>query len=253
MTASSERRFRLCSCRILPQLAGSHECVQDGEQVSHRRGERHFLEFSIRQQSLIERLDPGVESRGNESGHVECAANTGTTSCGFSFTDRLAGIFVDRSNSDELWDLLSIELSEFQQFCDDRADRDWSDAFDGVQDFHCSGVGLMGNDRAHDIRRAFGTRWAKIVPASHLQQLMRHSNIETTMSFYVNITAKDTMNENRRHVRKNQVTQATTDSELNSESCVLGDTSGDTSGDTCHFQRKQGTQFSPNPLFLLAF
>lgn len=56
---------------------------------------------------------------------------------------------------------------------------------------------------AHDIRRAFGTRWAKIVPASLLQQLMRHSNIETTMSFYVNITAKDTMSEIRRHVRKN--------------------------------------------------
>lgn len=56
---------------------------------------------------------------------------------------------------------------------------------------------------AHDIRRAFGTRWAKIVPASLLQQLMRHSNIETTMSFYVNITAKDTMSEIRRHVLKN--------------------------------------------------
>jgi len=57
---------------------------------------------------------------------------------------------------------------------------------------------------AHDFRRAFGTRWAKIVPASLLQQLMRHSSIETTMSFYVNITAKDTMEEVRRHVRKNQ-------------------------------------------------
>ncbi len=56
---------------------------------------------------------------------------------------------------------------------------------------------------AHDIRRAFGTRWAKIVPASLLQQLMRHANIETTMSFYLNITAKDTMAEVRRHVRKN--------------------------------------------------
>jgi integrase len=56
---------------------------------------------------------------------------------------------------------------------------------------------------AHDIRRAFGTRWAKIVPASLLQQLMRHSSIETTMSFYVNITAKDTMSEIRRHVQKN--------------------------------------------------
>lgn len=61
---------------------------------------------------------------------------------------------------------------------------------------------------AHDIRRAFGTRWAKIVPASLLQQLMRHANIETTMSFYVNITAKDTMEEIRKHTRKSLPDQA---------------------------------------------
>lgn len=56
---------------------------------------------------------------------------------------------------------------------------------------------------AHDLRRAFGTRWAKIVPPGLLQQLMRHSSIETTMSYYVSITARDTMDEIRRHVRKN--------------------------------------------------
>lgn len=76
---------------------------------------------------------------------------------------------------------------------------------------------------SHDIRRAFGTRWAKIVPSSLLQQLMRHSNIETTMKFYVNITAKDTMSEIRRHVRKNsqagsEGTTEATDSALNHES-----------------------------------
>jgi integrase len=70
---------------------------------------------------------------------------------------------------------------------------------------------------AHDIRRAFGTRWAKIVPASLLQQLMRHSSIETTMSFYVNITAKDTMSEIRRHVRKNKVTPEVTETGANPE------------------------------------
>lgn len=66
---------------------------------------------------------------------------------------------------------------------------------------------------AHDIRRAFGTKWGKIVPASLLQLLMRHSSIETTMKFYVNITAKDTMSEIRRHVLKNsQVTPQVTES-----------------------------------------
>ena len=55
---------------------------------------------------------------------------------------------------------------------------------------------------AHDLRRAFGTRWAKIVPPAILRQLMRHANIETTMAYYVNITAKDTLAEVRRHVQK---------------------------------------------------
>ena len=75
MTASSERRFRLCSCRILPQLAGSHECVQDGEQVSHRRGERHFLEFSIRQQSLIGKHEKVAEHEKGEHEKVAITEN----------------------------------------------------------------------------------------------------------------------------------------------------------------------------------
>ena len=56
-----------------------------------------------------------------------------------------------RSDSDELRDLLSIELSEFRQFGDDRADGDWSDAFDRVQDFDFAGVGLIGMDSVCDL------------------------------------------------------------------------------------------------------
>ena len=38
---------------------------------------------------------------------------------------------------------------------------------------------------AHDLRRAFGTRWAgKIKPAT-LKLLMRHADIATTMNYYV--------------------------------------------------------------------
>lgn len=55
---------------------------------------------------------------------------------------------------------------------------------------------------SHDQRRVFGTRWAKIVPPGILKELMRHASIQTTMNFYVSITAKDTMSEVRRHVQK---------------------------------------------------
>ena len=61
---------------------------------------------------------------------------------------------------------------------------------------------------AHDLRRAFGTRWAKFVPPGILKKLMRHSSIETTMNFYVSITAKDTLAAVRRYLQKHgQVTE----------------------------------------------
>lgn len=48
------------------------------------------------------------------------------------------------------------------------------------------------------------------------------------MSFYVNITAKDTLAEVRRHVRKNgDMSQAVPESEVDCESQGLGDRKGD--------------------------
>lgn len=44
---------------------------------------------------------------------------------------------------------------------------------------------------AHDLRRAFGTRWARRVPPAILRDLMRHSSINTTMTYYVSQTAED--------------------------------------------------------------
>src|SRR5690606_25003806 len=44
---------------------------------------------------------------------------------------------------------------------------------------------------AHDLRRAFGTRWSKRVMPAMLQKLMRHASIETTMKFYVEHNADD--------------------------------------------------------------
>lgn len=38
---------------------------------------------------------------------------------------------------------------------------------------------------AHDLRRTFGTRWASKLSPSELQTLMRHSDISTTMDYYV--------------------------------------------------------------------
>lgn len=44
---------------------------------------------------------------------------------------------------------------------------------------------------AHDLRRAFGTRWSSKVQAVELKLLMRHESIETTLRFYVGHDADD--------------------------------------------------------------
>ena len=48
---------------------------------------------------------------------------------------------------------------------------------------------------AQDLRRSFGTRWAKRVKPATLQLLMRHRSIETTMKYYVGLTADDVADE----------------------------------------------------------
>lgn len=60
---------------------------------------------------------------------------------------------------------------------------------------------------AHDLRRAFGKRWSRLVMPTQLKELMRHADIKTTMEFYVGQDARDTS----RHLRS-----------------VLGDILGDT-------------------------
>ena len=48
---------------------------------------------------------------------------------------------------------------------------------------------------AHDLRRAFGTRWAPRVKPATLQLLMRHSAIETTLRYYVAQDSDDVADE----------------------------------------------------------
>ena len=44
---------------------------------------------------------------------------------------------------------------------------------------------------AHDLRRAFGHRWASRVMPAILQKLMRHASVQTAMQYYVNLEADE--------------------------------------------------------------
>lgn len=48
---------------------------------------------------------------------------------------------------------------------------------------------------AHDLRRAFGFRWSRRVMPTVLKELMRHTEIATTMKFYVGVNAQATADE----------------------------------------------------------
>jgi integrase len=48
---------------------------------------------------------------------------------------------------------------------------------------------------AHDLRRSFGTRWAKRVKPALLMALMRHDNIDTTMAYYVEFDSDEVAEE----------------------------------------------------------
>ena len=45
---------------------------------------------------------------------------------------------------------------------------------------------------AHDLRRSFAARWARLLMPADLQALMRHENIETTLRYYVGSDARAT-------------------------------------------------------------
>ncbi|MEP3479027.1 MAG: tyrosine-type recombinase/integrase [Fuerstiella sp.] len=56
---------------------------------------------------------------------------------------------------------------------------------------------------AHDLRRGFGTQWARIIDDPKLlMRLMRHSSIETTLKYYIQQNAKDEMRRIRNSAKK---------------------------------------------------
>jgi integrase len=72
---------------------------------------------------------------------------------------------------------------------------------------------------AHDLRRAFGFRWSRRVMPPVLKELMRHTEIATTMKFYVGVNAQATADELWRVAGSNLGSKVTEDSvEAESES-----------------------------------
>jgi integrase len=74
---------------------------------------------------------------------------------------------------------------------------------------------------AHDLRRSFGFRWADRVDTFKLQELMRHSNIETTRRYYVGRNAQNTAASLWAAREKCQSEASTANSPVPNQSAVL--------------------------------
>ena len=75
---------------------------------------------------------------------------------------------------------------------------------------------------AHDLRRAFGSRWAARVMPQILMELMRHEDIQATLRFYVGRNAERTAD---------VLWQA-------HQQAIAGNTSGNTHPETAENQRQ---------------
>jgi len=62
----------------------------------------------------------------------------------------------------------------------------------GVKVHTCPRTGKVKYATAHDLRRSFATRWAKVLMPTDLMVLMRHTSINTTLRFYVGRNAEST-------------------------------------------------------------
>ena len=67
---------------------------------------------------------------------------------------------------------------------------------------------------AHDLRRAFGERWALRVMPVVLKDLMRHDSLDTTLKYYVGRDAETTADVLYKAVEQSQVTFQVTSGDL---------------------------------------
>lgn len=95
----------------------------------------------------------------------------------------------------------------------ERAERLTSGSASRVVSSICERAGVVAT--AHDFRRAFCTRWSRLVMPAILQQLARHADIATTMGYYVEDSAAMTALEASRALQKSRNSEDYSERRLN--------------------------------------
>jgi len=98
-------------------------------------------------------------------------------------------------------------LSEYKDWKVDcpthRTLRQWFNVYFNSKDKHKAGISIP-NLSPHKLRHMYATHYATKLPPAVLQKQLRHSSIETTMSYYVHvpeIAILEVLNGSRKHLR----------------------------------------------------
>jgi len=101
-------------------------------------------------------------------------------------------------------DWLLSEYKDWKVDCSShRCLADWFNIYFNAKDKHKAGISIP-NLSPHKLRHMYATHYATKLPPAVLQKQLRHSSIETTMSYYVHVPEMailEVLNGSRKHLR----------------------------------------------------
>ena len=93
----------------IPKYVAVDHNIENGEQLAHACGQGHLFVFSFSAEPVVEDLDERIETCGHEGGHVEGSSDRGTTSPDGSMATEGTAVTVERGDTDESSNLVTVE------------------------------------------------------------------------------------------------------------------------------------------------
>ena len=145
-----------CGSSDFPFGFGSEHSVEDGEELTKTGDDGDLLWPAAEGQTQVGLLDDGVVADGDERGHVQDVADGGSAAADDAMAAPLAGVAIERRDSDERGELAPVEDAQFGQLRDEGPGGDGADAGHGGEDFLGLAPGGRGAHACVDIGIDFG-------------------------------------------------------------------------------------------------
>src|SRR5215831_5708320 len=99
----------------VPRLMASDHRIKNCEQFTHTSSNGHFFELASSDQSLMKTANDGVRADCRQSGHIENTTNIMTAGLDMASTAMQPRIAIERSNTNQSGNLMSVELTQLWQ------------------------------------------------------------------------------------------------------------------------------------------